>query len=876
MGKRKLKLTKPEGKNRKTVSMSPVNDEFCHQLLQQLEDAIYLLDPKTKKVLGSNKAFQTLLGYTEEEVLTLSLYNVVAHEKKYIDYFWKLIVEQGEAMIGERKWRSKSGSLVDVHVSAKLIHQTDRDVICAIGRDISDLKKAQEIIIESQRHLDVISKSVPVVLYHAVAGSKYDSHWMSHNSLEITGFSADCFIKEKAFWRNRIHPDDRENVLNHFKSVSETRPIHIEYRWLCADSKYKWFLDQGILISDGNANKNLIYGAWTDITERKKSEELIQQREQYFRRLIENSSVMVLIVDEYGVAKYASPSVEKIFGFKVEELCGRNLFELVHPDDVSNTRAKLEIVLSSPGLLVQLDIRAKHKEGNWLWLNMRGVNLLNDADISGIVLNITDITIRKWAASQLHEAHINLKSTVDAIPDMLFRFDKHGMFIDCHAPKPELLYIQPIDFMWRKASEVLPPDLAHLIYRAIDTVGKINDVFIFEYQMLIKGETNYFEARANNCGNEETIIIVRDITESKILHKQIQTSEKKYREIFENTPIGIFYSDSDGKLLDANSALVKMLGYNSTEELRGQSNHVEKIPSVSENKKMFLSALQEKKKLSNYIVDVFKKDGSKILATVDAHFLHDTSNNSFYILGSIIDVTEKAKAEGERERLITEIQEAHTQINEASRRLLEVQESERKRIASELHDEVGQALTILKINLQTVGKVLNTQPALNIAQQSVNIVDRLLNQVRDLSLNLHPAILDDLGLIKAIDWLVYQHEQISKVKIQFFNDLAEHEIPKQIKIACFRILQEALTNIIRHSGADYVQIEFQKTDSVIQLNINDNGVGFNKSEVSEKGAKGLSLGIINMKERARLIGGILDIVTRPSGGTSILFTFPIT
>jgi len=209
-----------------------------------------------------------------------------------------------------------------------------------------------------------------------------------------------------------------------------------------------------------------------------------------------------------------------------------------------------------------------------------------------------------------------------------------------------------------------------------------------------------------------------------------------------------------------------------------------------------------------------------------------------------------------------------------SRRLVEAQEAERRRIARELHDEVGQALTAVKINLQALesqGAALAMERRL---KDSIAVVERALQQVRNISLDLRPSLLDDLGLVSALRWYVDNQAQRAGLSATFTAAPPDLRLPADLETACFRVAQEALTNVIRHAHATRVEVNLASTGHGVRLLIRDNGVGFNVPHALAQAAHGKSLGLVGLRERAALAGGRLEIISARGSGTEVRAWFP--
>ncbi len=226
-------------------------------------------------------------------------------------------------------------------------------------------------------------------------------------------------------------------------------------------------------------------------------------------------------------------------------------------------------------------------------------------------------------------------------------------------------------------------------------------------------------------------------------------------------------------------------------------------------------------------------------------------------------------------RLFEQVLMGRQRLQILSQQLIEVQENERRHIARELHDEIGQALTALKVNLQTLGRLQNPEELGPHIQESITIVDRSIQQVRNLSLDLRPSLLDDLGIVSALRWYIDRQAQRAGFEAQFLATPPELRLPADLETTCFRIVQEALTNVVRHAHAQRVRIEIRKQPEVLLLTVLDDGIGFDLREVGQRSAGDTSLGLLGMHERVQLVGGRIEISSHPEWGTEIQVEFPL-
>lgn len=248
-------------------------------------------------------------------------------------------------------------------------------------------------------------------------------------------------------------------------------------------------------------------------------------------------------------------------------------------------------------------------------------------------------------------------------------------------------------------------------------------------------------------------------------------------------------------------------------------------------------------------------------------------------LGRLVPAVRRELQEAEvrraKRRSEEALHEAHDRLRALSSRMMKIQENERRTIARELHDEIGQALTAVKISLQSLPLESDSAGRARRIEEALRIVDHALEQVRSLSLDLHPSQLDDLGLIAALRWYLDRQSRIAGFEVRFGADPLPGRLHPEIATACFRIVQEALTNVLRHAGARRVSVELRRRGAELELAVEDDGKGFDVAAARRRAAHGASLGLASMEERVALAGGRLELASAPGEGTRVRVRLPL-
>lgn len=362
------------------------------------------------------------------------------------------------------------------------------------------------------------------------------------------------------------------------------------------------------------------------------------------------------------------------------------------------------------------------------------------------------------------------------------------------------------------------------------------------------------------------VILTEDLTKHKLVEaslreKAVSASEHRYRELFENSKDAIYVHDMSGQYTSINRAAERLSGY-TREELIGKHFSSLVTPQYARHVREQLCRRLEAAGESTYELELITKQGLRIPVEISSRLIIE-NGLPVGVQGCFRDISERKRA-----------QEA---ARTYSRRLIEAQEAERRRISLELHDQVGQILTAVKMQLHALRKSCDTSDIATLIEENLNVIDEAVDQVRDLSVDLRPLLLDDFGLLVAVRWYLDRQAKKSGVAVELVSlSLNEDErFSADLETACFRIVQEAVTNIIRHAQAARISIRMERTGSDLMLVIGDDGVGFDV-KAARTGARGTAtLGLRGMEERAQAIGGTLTIDSAPHRGTQICASFPL-
>jgi PAS domain S-box-containing protein len=354
-------------------------------------------------------------------------------------------------------------------------------------------------------------------------------------------------------------------------------------------------------------------------------------------------------------------------------------------------------------------------------------------------------------------------------------------------------------------------------------------------------------------------VIARNITEQKKAEQQLVQSEEKYRLLFEKSPQPMWIFDIKTlQFLEVNLAAIEHYGYSRQEFLQMTLKDIRPAARNTE-----LKELSNQNYRKAFHRTSFHKKKGGVLIKVQVSVSAIEYENRKARLALLIDRTDQEKA---RKDLL----QLNIQLRQLSAHLQNIREEERTHIAREIHDELGQQLSALKMDIEWVISKMPRQEGLlkEKVADLLSLICQTVNSVRRISTNLRPAILDDLGLLAALEWQSSEAEKRSGININLTCNLTDVTLPLPITTGLFRIYQEALTNVVRHSSAKQVDAKLIVSENMIILQIADNGKGI----VTEPSGK--TFGLIGMKERAYILNGNIEIQSKPGKGTTIMVSIP--
>lgn len=799
-----------------------------------------------------------------------------------------------------------------IYAFAKPLFDDHGKVRGAIGSmlDITERKRVEDILRARTEEIETLMKVSPfgILVAHDADCTLITGNPAAYELLGLPSDSQENLSKSAvdpvAASSHRVFRDGVEFAVEELPMQRSARlgieveEQTLELRFEDGSRKYNYLYSKPLFDSQGKPRGAI--AAVLDITERRKIEENLRLD----ATIMENVPAGIYLVrasDETVI--YSNPTFNSLFGYEPGEIEGKHVSVINAPSERSPEDKEKEIIenLREKGSW-QGEIYSLRKDGTPFWC-FASVTTFEHASHGMVwVAARQDITERKRTEAALQQLNLELESRVErrtaqlqaayeylrvseatsrlileSMPDAIIVTDKNGNIVYGNSQVEALFGYMPSELMGQSV-ETLIPERFHGTHKGhrmrfgkrperrsmglgIDLYGQRKDSSEFPVDVML--------SPISNSTTWDVMITIRDNTQQKQAQEAIRTNEEKLRKLFEILPVGISFLDNQGKIMEMNSTLTQILGLTKNELLEGRFKTRRYLRSdgtpMPPTEFASARAHSEQKPVYDVETGIVKENGDIIWTSVNAA---PVDVGDVDIVVATIDITERKKAE-------ETLRKHRERLRVLSRRLVEVQEDERRAIADELHDRVGQNLAALNLNLNILRSQISVESMQAIGTRlddSVSLVNQILNITRNVMADLRSNVLDDYGLESALR--EYADRFTQRTGIQVFLNKFGNPIPRfdpTIEMTLLRIAQESLTNVSRHAQADVVHIALNADGQAIYMSIEDNGIGIlSWQKANQPGSHGLRI----IRERAEAFGGSLQVHSAYKKGTRIEVRIP--
>jgi PAS domain S-box-containing protein len=602
----------------------------------------------------------------------------------------------------------------------------------------------------------------------------------------------------------------------------------------------------------------------------------LRETEQRFRLITENASDLITVLDSKGRRVYANPAFGKLFG-RVESLVGVDASVHIHPEDRERVRKSfLETVQDGQPRPTEFRFLLPSGEVRDIE-SSRSAVLDPHGRVEFVVAVARDVTERRRTEEALRARDVQLQEA-----QMLANLGSWEMDLRTNKRtwSDQLIRIFGVRHDQLPATfdgfyPLVHPDdrerTAAVRNEALQSGSSYESQFrIIRPDGAVRTVHNHARIDRDESGKAVRVIgVVQDITERKLAEEQVRTSQERFRMMVDNVrDYAIYMLDIKGYITSWNLGAERIEGYHA-DEIIGRHYSRFFLPDHAlrgdPGMQLQFASIQGRYESEGWRV---RKNGSQFWSHVILTPLLDEKGKQRGFSEIVHDITERKRAE-------EDLHSYADRLKTTSRRLVEVQESERRLLATELHDRVGQNLTALGINLSIVaaGLPAGTKPELAARLEDCNsLVEGTVDAMRDVMAELRPHALDDYGLPAALRSLATGFSRRTGIHVAFEKEGRGADLPKPVDLAMFRIAQEALNNVAKHANAKHVEIAIRRKNGSAVLSVRDNGVGFDPQRIDGPRAEA-GWGLLIMRERAEAVGAEFSLKAGPNTGVQVLVEY---
>lgn len=825
--------------------------------LERSTQAMWLLDPALGTVLFANRAAAELCGFEQADLegLPLARLRAVAEEPSPLERLAPSRTNgNGAAHIGAAALARRDGSTVVLNVAASEVTYEGRPVMLCLLEDAARIRDLEDATRRAKERLDAVTRASHGWVWDLDVAS--GTVWRS-DGFDRPGEPPLGLEPTYDAWLERLHPDDRERVgRDGAAAIAAQLPtIESEYRFRIADGSYIDVMDRASILYDTAGKPVRMIGASVDVSGRRNAERARDDSERRLRLLFESSIVGVVFSNADGTVSEANDEYLRITGYTREDITSGllNWRTITAPEyERDNVRAWEAIELT--GLPTAFEKEYVRKDGGRIPV-LVGASRFGDDGAHGFAV-VVDLTTLRRAEDAVRESESRLRSIVHSSMVGMGIWRTGGKILEANDRLLQLLGVTREEFerdglnmTGMTAPEDVRRGVAHRALLRPD--GSFPPIEIDYIRRDGSRVTTLVGACVFPGRQDEGAFCVIDLTERKRAEAERQRHERWVQAIFEGSRDAIMLFDDENRYLDANPAACRLYGYTHDELCARTGFDIAPAEDHEYLRRQVRALLTQGWSQGEH--RRIRKDGTILHLEARA-----VANIMPGVHMSILrDLTERRQTEAELRNL--------------SGRLLRLQDEERRRLARELHDSTAQSLAALALGLSVVAKSEDRldAPGRKALVEARALVEDATREVRSMSYLLHPPLLDEMGLSSALRAYVDGWAARSGVatRLEIARELPR--LPGDVETALFRIVQECLTNVQRHSGSATAEVRLMADAESVVLEVADSGRGSERLafQPGDEVNPTLGVGVAGMKERVRQLGGRLTIESGATGTT---------
>ncbi len=851
--------------------------ELFSFMVESMIDGAVILD-KGGRITYANQSICRLSGFSKDELTGSKYLILIDHAERSL--LKNIFSDSGYKKIDQLKTilRSKTGKEIHVVLSWNPYFNNDGEIegYCLFFKDMTQEKMLDGAYKESKENyrlfienhgegIGIVDKDENFILTNPVAE-------------QIFGVAPSGLANRNL--KDFIVPEQFQKILEETKKRSQLVKSTYEVDIITPAGEVRNLLVTATPQVDREGNHTGNFGVFRNITELKRTEETSLK----LASIVESSDDAIIGMTLDGIISSWNKGAENVFGYSSYEIIGKPISILINDQDQEEEALLVEKIRNGEHIKLYRTKRRK-KDGSEFEVSLTISPIRNlMGEIVGVASIIRDITERRKAEK--------LRLAIEAAEVLLKSEEKFSKAFH-NSPVPICIttlknaQIIEVNESFEEQTGFTKEELKDRSLLKLPVFHDLQDLKMIIHNLTNKGHVRNQEitiqikngdnricllsAEVFELGGEPCVLtVLLDITERQLAKKIIAESQQRLELMVEQTIVGFIECDTSFMITSWNPSAERIFGFTAKEAI-GQ--HIGKLfvkeEDLEERNKLWRDILRAEGGISTINANQ-TKDGRTITCEWHDTAITDHKGHVIGIVSLVADISERMEIE-------ESLRNSHEQLKHFAQHLQTVREEERVHISRELHDSLGQSLTGLKMYAFNISNKLNSEllgknfdNVRNQAKEVLGIIDSIMQQVRKIAKDLRPPILDEVGLIPAIESHIREITKQTSIKYEFIKMIHTVEMDPAHSIEVFRIFQEACTNIIRHANATKIIVRVNAKMNSYILEVEDNGCGIKETDIS----KIKSLGLLGMKERSQVFGGNLEITGVEGKGTKVVLTFP--
>lgn len=692
----------------------------------------------------------------------------------------------------------------------------------------------------------------------------------------LAGYQAGDFELTREGWEALIHPEDAPRDQAQFAKISKPGTDNqyinnywVEYRIKSKSGDYVWMESMGRVVERyPNGTIKKLVGVLADINDRKKNELARLESEERFRHVFEAGANGLILVNSEGSLELFNKRAAQIFNFELEEFQHKNISELI--PIFENIDGKFDEELLKNQVEPGGHYSGCHKDGTRFPIRLEFTNLIIKEEELSLVV-VMDMTHEMEMEQALEDSRLQIKLDRDKYHSVFENINDAIFIVGVEGDRFKYLEINSVDAkiigyskenVIDKYIEDLFPKMADYLNWRFASCRDSGEVVTYQEKVKFQDKEQDFETSLIPILEDGKVVriigIAHDITELIKSQKVIREREEKLRFALEATQDAIIDWDFQSGKVDVSPVLYRMLGY----KISSVQEHIVGITKLINKSDFDFGTVDELRKQiqqlgDNTFVREFRMkmfDGSWLWVLMRGKVVKSESGDALRFVGTISDISKEKKKTKDKLEAI-----------------LQTEDNERRRISREIHDGLQQTLTISALNLEFIHREISklSDRSQKKFEQGWSYLQQAIAESRGVAHTLMPKAIVDFGFISACKSLIMEfNNSVDGTIFHFNHNLAdESNIDKNIEVTLYRILQEALNNVIKYANANEVNVQLRDYNDILMLTVEDDGSGF---DVEEAKSSDIGFGLRSMQNRIDAISGVLEIESAPGKGTFIV------